>query len=194
METSGVVFGAGVAAVRRADATGRFGTTDSLGAACGLGAGDRFGAAARLGAARCFRAAAGRTRAADRRGAIAGFDTLGAGVRRFGDGRFGDLRRDAVATFAPAPVFRGAADFRARSGKAALAALAFFLACLAAFLLAFATFRACLSAFLAARTRRFAASACATALLASDSSRCAAAAWVARDESDLDVATSYSLR
>jgi hypothetical protein len=113
----------------------------------------------------------------------------------FGDLRFGDLRRGAVATtFAPAAAFPGAADFRARPRKADLAALAFFLACLAAFLLAFASFRACLSAFLAARSCRFAASARAVALLASDSSRCAAAVWLARDEGDLEVATSYSLK
>ena len=99
-----------------------------------------------------------------------------------------------AATFAPAAAFRGAADFRARSGNADLAAFAFFLACLAAFLLAFASFRACLSAFLAARTRRFAASACAAALLASVSSRCAAAAWLARDKDDLEVATSHPLK
>jgi hypothetical protein len=172
---------------------------DSLEGARGFGAADCFGAAARFGTARRFRAAA-RTRAADRRGAIAGFDALGVGVRRFAvlrldDLRFGDLRRDALATtFAPAAAFPGAVDFRARSGNAELAALAFFLACLAAFLLAFASFRACLSAFLVARTRRFAASACAAALLASDSSRCAAAAWLARDEGDLEVATSYSLK
>ena len=114
---------------------------------------------------------------------------------RLGELRFGDLRRDAVATtFAPAAALPEATDFRARSPRADLAALAFFLACLAAFLLAFASFRACLSAFLAARRRRFAASACAAALLASDSSRCAAAAWLARDEGDLEVATSYSLK
>jgi hypothetical protein len=178
---------------------------DSLGAARGVGAADRFGAAARFGTARRFRAAA-RTRGVDRRGAIAGFDPLGAGaVRgfavlrldalRFGDLRFGDLRRDAVeTTFAPAAAFPEAADFRVRSPRADLAALAFFFACLAAFLLAFASFRACLSALLAARRRRFAAPARAAAWLASDSSRRAAAAWLARDEGDLEVATSYSLK
>jgi len=123
------------------------------------------------------------------------FGDLRFGGLRFGGLRFGDLRRDAVATtFAPAAVFPGAADFRARPRKADLAAFAFFLACLAAFLLAFASFRACLSAFLAARSPRFAASARAVALLASDSSRCAAAVWLARDKGDLEVATSYSLK
>jgi hypothetical protein len=128
--------------------------------------------------------------AADRRRAIVGVDALAAGVRDFGD-----LRRVAVATtFAPAEAFPDAADFGARSRRADLAALAFFLACLAAFLLAFASFRACLSAFLAARRRRFAASARAVAWLASDSSRRAATARLARDEGDLEVATSYSLK
>jgi hypothetical protein len=173
---------------------------DSLGAARGVGAADRFGAAARFGTARRFRAAA-RTRGVDRRGAIAGFDPLGAGavrgfaVLRLDALRFGDLRRDAVeTTFAPAAAFPEAADFRVRSPRADLAALAFFFACLAAFLLAFASFRACLSALLAARRRRFAAPARAAAWLASDSSRRAAAAWLARDEGDLEVATSYSLK
>jgi hypothetical protein len=124
-----------------------------------------------------------------------GVGVRGSAVLRLDDLRFGDLRRDAVATaFPAAAAFPGAADFRARSRRADLAALAFFLACLAAFLLAFASFRACLSAFLAARRRRFAASARAVAWLASDSSRCAAAAWLARDEGDLEVATSYSLK
>ena len=219
METSGGAFGAaacaGLAEGRRTGATGRFATLDGLGAARGVGAADRFGAAARFGTARRFRAAA-RTRGIGRRGAIAGFDVLGAGaVRdfavlrlddlrlgdlrfsdlRFCDLRFGDLRRDAVATtFAPAAAFPEAADFRVRSPRADLAALAFFFACLAAFLLAFASFRACLSALLAARRRRFAASARAAAWLASDWSRRAAAAWLARDEGDLEVATSYSLK
>jgi hypothetical protein len=168
VETSGAAFGAAasadLAAGRRTDATGRFGTTDSLGAACGL-------------------------RAADRRGAIGGFDALGVGVRDFAD-----LRLAAGTTFAAAEAFPDAADLRTRSRRADLAALAFFLACLAAFLLAFASFRARLSAFLAARKRRFAASARAVAWLASDSSRCAAAAWLAGDEGDLEVATSYSLK
>jgi hypothetical protein len=157
-----------------------------------------FGAAARFGIARRFPAAA-RTRGIDRRGAIAGFDALGAGDRGFAalcpeDLRLGDLRRDALATtFAPV-AFPEADDFRARSPRADLAALAFFLACFAAFLLAFASFRACLSALLATRRRRFAASARAAAWFASDSSRRAAAAWLARDEGDLEVAKSYSLK
>jgi hypothetical protein len=217
VEASGVALGAATSADlgvgRRTGATGRFGTTDRFGAACGLGAADRFGAVGRFGAAarfgatarfaatawfaatarfgigRRFRAAA-RPRAAERRTAFAGFDALRVGARDFGD-----LRRDAVeAAFAPAEAFADAADFRTRSRRADLAALAFFLACLAAFLLAFASFRACLSAFLAARRRRFAASASAVAWLASDSSRRAAAVWLACDEGDLEVATSYSLK
>jgi hypothetical protein len=62
---------------------------------------------------------------------------------------------------------------------AACAALAFFRACLAAFLLAFANFRARLSTAFASRTCRFAASARARAFFASARRRCAAADWFA---------------
>jgi hypothetical protein len=165
-----------------------FGAADRFGAAARFAGAARFAAAARFGTARRFRAAA-RPGAADRRGTIGGFDALGVGVRGFGD-----LRLAVGTAFVAAEAFPDAADFRTRSRRADLAALAFFLACLAAFLLAFASFRACLSAFLDARKRRFAASARAVAWLASDSSRRAAAAWLARDEGDLEVATSYSLK
>jgi hypothetical protein len=126
-ETSDVAFGAGVgadlAARSRGDATGRFGTTDSLGPACDFGAAGRFGVAARIGAGRRFGVAV-RTGAADRFGAAAGFNVLGFEpwdftALRLGALPFGDLRRDAVATtFAPAAAFPGAADFRARSRRA----------------------------------------------------------------------------
>jgi hypothetical protein len=72
----------------------------------------------------------------------------------------------------------------ARTCNASCVDLAFFLACLAAFLLAFASFRARLSRILAARTCCFAAFARRTAVFASALSRCAAAACFARVSDD----------
>jgi hypothetical protein len=77
--------------------------------------------------------------------------------------------------------------------NAACAALAFFLASLAAFLLAFANFRTFLSKFLAARTCCLAASARATAFVASAFNRRAATARFARVSADGEVATVPSL-
>jgi hypothetical protein len=80
-----------------------------------------------------------------------------------------------------------AAALRVRAWCVACAALAFFFACLAAFLVAFANFRARLSTFLAARTCCFAASARAAAAVASAFRRCAATALFV--PADLEVAT-----
>ncbi len=83
--------------------------------------------------------------------------------------------RDALArTFAPTAL-RELTACGALPFAAARATLAFFRACLAAFLLAFATFRARLSSAFASRTCCFAVSARALAFLASAPSRCAAA-------------------
>jgi hypothetical protein len=88
----------------------------------------------------------------------------------------GALARTFGARALLASAFREAAALRVRAWCAACAALAFFFACLAAFLLAFANFRARLSTFLAVRTCCFAASARATAAVASALRRCAATA------------------
>jgi hypothetical protein len=84
---------------------------------------------------------------------------------------------------------RGAAGFCVRTGNPTRAALAFFLACLAALRLAFANFRARLNAVLAARIWSFALSARAPAFCASASRRFAAAACFARFSDEGVVAT-----
>jgi hypothetical protein len=81
------------------------------------------------------------------------------------------------------------AGLRARAFRAACAALAFFLACLAAFLVIFANFRARFSTDLATRNACFTASACAAAFFAVALNRCAAAASVAGDAAEGEVAT-----
>jgi hypothetical protein len=127
---------------------------------------------------------------------VVGFDGLGLGRLAFdrvaffcsglGGLAFGGFDFDRSG-------FDGAAPgLRARIFKAAIAALAFFLACLATFLLAFANFRARLSTSLAARSACFTASACAVAFFASALNRCAAAACfadVADDGDEGEVAT-----
>ena len=71
----------------------------------------------------------------------------------------------------------------------ACAALAFLLACLAAFLPAFANFRARLSTNFAARSACFRAPACAAAFFAAALNRCAAAPWFAGGADESEVAT-----
>jgi hypothetical protein len=95
--------------------------------------------------------------------------------------RAGFLRTAGLArALDPAPGFCGGVGFDAGACMAARAALTFFLACLAAFLLALASFRARFSTALARRTCCFAVSARADACAASDWSRCVAAASFAR--------------
>ena len=135
-----------------------------------------FGGAAALGLAGRFTAEGGTAFGeAARRGA--GFEVLSlAALTRAGLLRTAGLARTLIA----AADFPGAAGFGAGACKAACAALTFFLACLAAFLLVLASFRARLSTALARRTCFFAVSARSTACAASDWSRCAAAASFAR--------------
>jgi len=76
--------------------------------------------------------------------------------------------------------------------RAARASLAFFLACLAIFLLALANFRARLSTALAARTACFTAPARAADFFASALNRCAAAACLADVADKGEVATTRS--
>jgi hypothetical protein len=104
--------------------------------------------------------------------------------------RTAGLTRDftAAADLITPAGFPDAAGLGAGACRAARAALTFFLACLAAFLLALASFRARFSTALARRTCFFAVSARADACVASDWSRCAAAASFARFV-DADVAT-----
>ncbi len=118
---------------------------------------------------------------------------FGAAVRTLaGAGFGGEARRGAldlgglaldVAGLALAFDGFGVGAFFLLSGlervRAACAALARFLACLAIFLLAFANFRARLSTSLAARSARFTAPARAAAFFASAFNRCAAAACLA---------------
>jgi hypothetical protein len=119
-----------------------------------------------------------------------GFDALRRVALRFDAFSFDGVGDDALArTLVPAAALREAAALRPRACRAACAALAFFLACLAAFLLAFANFRARFSALLAARTCFFAASARAAAVVASALSRCAAAAPSVCVSLDREVAT-----
>jgi hypothetical protein len=136
-------------------AAGRFGAAVALRAAGRVGVALALGAVRRFGAAVAFGAALGdAARGCDR------FDPLGFDGRRFTSA--GDLAR----TFLSAAALPEPAPLPARACRAAFAALTFFFASLAAFLLAFANFRARLSTLLAARTCCFAAAARAMAVVA----------------------------
>ena len=73
--------------------------------------------------------------------------------------------------------------------KAACAAFALFLACLAVFLLALANLRSSFRTALASRTFDFTASACAAVFSASVFNRCAAVTCLARPPEEFEVAT-----
>jgi hypothetical protein len=211
---SGIASGAGIGAC--------FGGTDCFGASGCFGAAALFGVATRFRAPTRVGVTALGFRGAARCGArfdvlvddalgfealgfeasgfeALGFETLGFEALRFDGLGFDGLAFDSVGrkalarTFVPTVAFRGTVALCARTCSAAWAAFAFFLACLAAFLLAFANFRARLSMLLAARTCCFAASARATAAAASAFSRCAAAAWFVRASDDREVATTPCL-
>jgi hypothetical protein len=153
-----------------------FGAAGRLGAALALGAAGRLGVALalravrRFGVAVAFGAALGdASRGSDRFDALLGNalvrddfvrDALGFDGWRFTSA--GDLAR----TFLSAAALPEPAPLSARACRAAFAALTFFFASLAAFLLAFANFRARLSTLLAARTCCFAAAARAMAVVA----------------------------
>jgi hypothetical protein len=172
-------FGAAVAF----GAVGRFGAAVAFGAVGRFGAAVTFGVVGRLRAAVAFGAAAGNVAELGRRDATRDCNDFGALERDalgFDGLCFDSVGRGALARTFVLAALREAAGLRARACSAARAALAFFFACLAAFLLAFANFRARLSTFLAARTCCFAASARAAAVVASVFSRCAATALFVR--------------
>jgi hypothetical protein len=158
----------------------RSGTAPDAGTDVCFGAAGCVGAAGRFGAALAFGAVGRVGPVAELWDAARGGDAfriLGRDALGFGGLCLVGVGRGALArTFVPAAAFLEAAALRARACSAACAALAFFFACLAAFLLAFANFRARLSTVLAARTCCFAASARVTAVVASAFSRCAAIA------------------
>jgi hypothetical protein len=163
-------------AAGRFGAAARFAVAADFGVAGRLAAAARFGVATDFGVARRFDAVPGdvvepRDAARDR----AGFDAFGRDALGFDDLGF-DAAGALARTFVWAAALREAAPLRAPDCSADCAALAFFFACLATFLLAFANFRARLRTLLAARTCCFAASARATAVVASAFSRCAAIA------------------
>jgi len=206
---SGIAYGAGVGACFCG--TDCFGASGCFGAAALLGIAARFRAPTRVGvtalgfggAARCggrFDVLVGDALSLEALSLEAlslealGFEALGFDGLGFDGLAFDSVGRNALArTFVPTAACRGTVALWARTCTAAWAAFAFFLACLAAFLLAFANFRARLSMLLAARTCRFAASARATAAAASAFSRCAAAAWFVRSSDDREVATTPCL-
>jgi hypothetical protein len=131
-----------------------------VGAAAGFDAAVRIAEAERFGAARrgCFAVLARANRFDPLRVVGLGFAAGGFDPVDFSAAGFAAVARAALARpFLPRAAFSGAASLRDRTCNAARAALAFFLACLAAFLLAFANFRARFSAFLAARICCFAA-------------------------------------
>jgi hypothetical protein len=168
-----------------------FGAPGRFGVAVDFGAAVRFGAPVDLGVAGRFDAAPGDVAELGLWDAARGcdaFDALGRDSVDFDGLCFDDLCLDAAGTLAPtfvsAAALREEAALRARACTAACAASAFFFACLAAFLLAFANFRARLRTLLAARTCCFAASARATAVVASAFSRCAATAPFVRGSVD----------
>jgi hypothetical protein len=159
-------------------AAGRFGAAARFGVAAGFGVAGRLAAAARFGAAIDFGVDAAPGDVVEPRDAARdrdGFDVLGRDALGFDDLGF-DAAAALARTLVWAAVLREAAPLRAPDCSADCAALAFFFACLAAFLLAFANFRTRLRTLLAARTCCFAASARATAVVASAFSRCAAIA------------------
>jgi hypothetical protein len=147
----------------------------------GFGAAARFGSAARFGGAIRFRTAGFRALAF--RTLAFRAPTLGAGARFLTAAVFAAGARDRLfRDFLAGEALAGAGFFRAALERtfapgclAACAALAFFRACLAAFLLAFANFRARLNTAFASRTCRFAVAALAAALFAWARRRCGAA-------------------
>jgi hypothetical protein len=165
----------------------------ALGFCAGLGADFATGGAARARPELLRAADAFTERLRDAaRGAALDFER-----RAFGRFRFDCLVLGGFAfaasgrAFAPIIFLGDVSGLRARSFKAACAALALFLACLAIFLPIFANFRARFRTCLAARSACFSALARAAALFDSTLNRWAEAAWVA-DVAEEEVATAIS--